>query len=536
MFAVLTFQASCDSPGDGDEAGNALPNAGIERANVLRKGNGAEPQTLDPHKAEGVPASNILRDLYEGLVSEAPNGDLVPGAAKSWKITDDGRVYTFYLREEGRWSNGEPLTAEDFVFGLRRSVDPATGSKYSHILSSIANAEAIIAGAKPPTEFGVTALNDHALEIRLKAPTPYFLGLLTHSTTYPVHQGAIAKHGDRFSRSGSLVSNGAYSLADWVVQSHISVVRNPHYWDNVNTSIEQVNYYVIEDQSAELKRYRAGEIDWTETVPLAQVRWIKENLANELKLSPYLGTYYYGFNLTKPPFKDNLVLRQSLSLAIDREIIAEKIAGLGQTSAYGWVPPGVAEYSPQSFDYASMSRKHRHAEAQRLYRESGYSEVNPLRLQFRYNTSENHKKIAIVVASMWKKLLGVQTELLNEEWKVFLENRKQKKVTQVFRAGWIGDYNDAFSFAELMHSRHGINDSGYNNPDYDGLLEKASIEADTVKRRAYLEEAERLLLQDHPVIPIYFYVSSSLIKPYVKGFVGNIMDHHYSKNLRLVRP
>ena len=501
---------------------------------VLRKGNGAEPQTLDPHKAEGVPSANILRDLYEGLITEAPDGSLVPGAAKQWDLSPSGTVYTFQLREEAKWSNGEPLTARDFVYGFRRSVDPATGSKYSQILSSILNAEDIIKGVKPVETLGVKALSRHRLEITLKAPTPYFLGLLTHSTTYPVYRPAVEKYGGKFARPGNLVSNGAYRLDQWIVQSHVTLERNPDYWNDSKTTIEKVTYYVIEDQSSELRRYRAGEIDWTETIPLGETAWIHQNLADELKVSPYLGTYYYGFNLTKPPFKDNRALRAALSMAIDREIITEKISGLGEIPAYGWVPPGVMNYTSQRFDFKSMERRQRLAEAKRLYRKAGYSENNPLHIELRYNTSENHRKVAITVAAMWKKALGLRTELVNEEWKVFLKNRKQKQVTQVFRAGWIGDYNDAYTFAELMYSSHGINDVGYQNPHYDRLLAKASLEKQPEKRRLLLEEAERVLLSDHPIIPIYFYVSKSLVKPYVGGFVGNVMDHHYTKHFQIL--
>lgn len=501
---------------------------------ILRKGNGAEPQTLDPHKAEGVPAANILRDLYEGLVSEAPSGDLVPGVAKRWEITNNGTVYVFYLRENAKWSNGDALTAEDYLYGFRRGVDPATGSKYSQILSSIANAEQIIMGQKPVELLGVEALARYTLRITLKAPTPYFLGLLTHSLAYPVHKRSVESSRKSFTTPELFVSNGAYRLSEWVVQSHIKLKRNPNYWDDGNTSIDEVVYYVTEDQSAELKWYRAGEIDWTEGVPLGELRWIRQNLGDQLKVFPYLGTYYYGLNLTKPPFKNNLRLRKALSMAINREIISEKIAGLGEIPAYGWIPPNVKNYGSQSLDFRTMDRDQQIAMAKRLYLEAGYSLDHPLRIELRYNTSENHKKIAIAVAAMWKKVLGVETALVNEEWKVFLKNRKEKEKTQVFRAGWIGDYNDAYTFAELMHSDHGINDTGYKNPEYDSLLAQASIESNPDKRRKLLEEAERLLISEHPVIPIYFYVSKSLIKPYVDGVTGNIMDHHYTKHLRIL--
>lgn len=501
---------------------------------VLHKGNGAEPQTLDPHKAEGVPSASIMRDLYEGLTSEAPNGDIIPGAAERWDISEDGRTYTFYLRKAARWSNGDPVVAADFVAGLRRSADPATLSHYSQILSSIQNAEAVTAGDMPPEALGVEAVDDRTLRIRLKAPTPYFLGLLNHSSTYPINRRSFAEHGTRFTRVGTLVSNGAYQLTEWVVQSHIRLDRNPHYWGNLATVIDTVYYHATEDQSSELKRYRAGELHWTNEVPLNQVSWIRENLPDEFHVSTYLGTYYYGFNLTQPPFQGNKALRKALSMAIDRDILVNKVTRLGEQPAYGWVPPGIYNYTAQQPEWATWTQAQRLAEARRLYEEAGYGPKNPLRIEIRYNTSENHKKVAVAVAAMLKQALGVRVNLINEEWKVFLENRKQKRVTQVFRAGWIGDYNDAYTFAELMHSNHGINDSAYRNREYDALLEAASVEGDFDRRREILEQAERLMLDDQPIMPIYYYVSKRMVSPRIAGYEPNIMDHHYSKNMRLL--
>ena len=517
-------------------AAAGLPAAAAELAKeqILHKGNGAEPQTLDPHRAEGVPSSHILRDLYEGLTSSAPNGDLIPGAATHWDISDDGTVYTFHLRPKARWSNGDPVTAEDFVYGLRRSVDPATLSKYSQILSSIRNAEAIIAGDKPPESLGVQALGPHTLQITLKAPTPYLLGLLNHSSAYPAHRASVEEHGERFSRPGNLVSNGAYMLHAQVLQSHVHLKKNPHYWEADDVVIEEVYYHATEDQSSELKRYRAGELHWTNEVPLSQVRWIRENMDEEFRVATYLGTYFYVFNLTQPPFKGNLPLRRALTMAIDREIIVNKVTRLGEQPAYSWVPPGVYNYEAQVPEWASWPWEQRLAEARRLYKEAGYGPDNPLRIELRYNTSENHKKIAVAVAAMLKQNLGVRVNLINEEWKVFLQTRKQKRITQLFRAGWIGDYNDAYTFSELLHSKHGINDSAYNNPAYDALLEQAAVEGDFERRRELLQEAEELMLQDQPIMPIYFYVSKKMVSPRVDGFQTNIMDHHYTKNFRLL--
>ena len=501
---------------------------------VLRKGNGSQPQTLDPHKAEGVPSSNILRDQFVGLTSKSPDGLVIPGAAQSWDISDDGLVYIFHIRPDGRWSDGSPVTAADFEYGLKRSLDPATGSKYTKILSPIKNADAVAAGSLPLDALGVKALDEHTLRIELNTPAPYFLGLLNHSSTYPMHRASTEKWGDQVAKPGRLVSNGAYTLDEMVVQSHIKLVRNPYYWDNANTIIDEVWYYPIEDQSSELKRYRAGEIDYTNEVPNNQFKWIKKYLGDELVISPWLGIYYYGFNLTKPPFKNNPALRKALAMAVDRDILTGKVTQFGERPAYAFVPPGIQAgtgvYSPQNPEWADWPREKQLAEARRLYKEAGYSQTNPLTVELRYNTSENHKKIAIAVAAMWKQALGVKTRLVNEEWKVFLSNRKQKQVTQIFRAGWIGDYNDPMTFLELLHSEHGINDSGYDNPQYDDLLLQIAAETDANKRRRLMEQAERLMLADQPVVPLYSYVVKRLVKPYVGGVGSNIMDHHYSKD------
>lgn len=502
---------------------------------ILRKGNGSQPQTLDPHKGEGVPGSNIQRDLFEGLVLEAANGDLVPGVAQSWSYDKDNLTYTFKIRNNARWSDGSPITAYDCEYGFRRSLDPRTGSKYTAILAPILNAEEVASGKLNPDMLGVKATDKSTLIIQLRSPTPYFLGLLTHATASPMHKASVEKNGDNVAKPGNLISNGAYKLTESVVQSHIKLTRNEFYWDNENTVIDEVIYYPIEDQSSELKRYRADEIDFTYEVPNSQFKWIKANLNDELVIRPWLGIYFYGFNLTKAPFKDNLDLRLALSMAIDREIITSKVTQFGEQPAYAYVPPGIGQYQPQKPDWASWNKEKRLTEALRLYKKSGYSKTNPFEVELRYNTSENHKKIAIAIAAMWKQSLGVKTHLVNEEWKVFLANRRLKKVTQIYRAGWISDYNDPFSFLELLYSKHGINDSGYNNPKYDNFLNQSANMVDEETRLQIMYNAERMILKDQPIMPIYSYVVKRLIKPYLKGVGNNIMDHHHTKDWYILK-
>lgn len=527
--AALTLVACGSGSGDaGSENVQAIGGVtGQELAEkqVIHIGNGAEIQTLDPQRGQGDPGSHPQRDLFEGLIDEAPNGDLIPGVAESWTLSDDGKTYTFNLRHNARWSNGDPVTAADFVFGMQRGVDPKTLSNYSFILAPIKNAVEITAGKQPRSELGVQALDDYTLQIELESPTPYFLGLLTHATTYPLHRASVEKYGEQFTRPGNLVSNGAFKLDEWVVQSHIKLVRNPYYWDNEHTKIDEVWFYPTEDLNSELQRYRAGELDYTYVIPAAQIGWIRQNLPKELSVAPYLGSYYYGFNTTRPPFKDNPKLRRALSLAIDREVIAKDVLGVGELPAYGWVPP-VAHYKAQQMPEASWTQAEREAEARRLYVEAGYSEQNPLHTEILYNTQADHRRIAVAIAAMWKRVLGVEATLQNQEWKVFLDTRNKKIDTQVYRNAWIGDYNDAYTFAELFLSDAGLNDTGYNNPEYDRLVHAAAKELDLDKREALLEQAERVLLADMPLLPIYFYVSKHMVKPWIRGYETNIMDHH----------
>jgi len=535
---VAMMLAGCGSDRAGT-AGSPLQIGGasgteLAAEQVLHWGNGAEPQGLDPHKSEGVPSSNILRDLFEGLVNEAPDGELVPGGAQSWELSEDGNVYVFHLRPDARWSNGDPVTASDYVYGLRRSADPVTGSRYTFILEPIANAAKISAGEAPPDSMGVRAIDDLTLEIRLESPTPYFLGLLTHASTYPMHRASVERFGDQVTRPGNYVTNGAYRLDEWVAQSHIRLARNPYYWDDASTVINEVWFYAQENRVAEIARYRADEIDITYTdLPVTQLDWIMENLPDDLVTGPYLGSYYYGFNMTQPPFRGNRELRRALTLAVNRDIITGQIRKAGEIPAYGWVPP-VLNYTGQQIPEAGWTQEEREAEARRLYAAAGYSPARPLEIEILYNTEDSHRVIAIAIASMWREVLGVETKITNQEWKVFLETRRQKKITQIYRAGWIGDYNDANTFAAMFLSTSEMNDSGYDNPHYDELIYKAANEIDLTRRAEYLEEAERVLLDDLPIIPLYFYATTRLVKPWVAGLEQNIMNHHHSKDLRIL--
>jgi oligopeptide transport system substrate-binding protein len=400
----------------------------------------------------------------------------------------------------------------------------------------VQNAAAIVRGKAPPAALGVSAPDERTVVIRLQHPAPYLLGLLAQPGTFPVHGPSLAEHGNEHARPGRLVSNGAFVADDWVVGSHVVAERNRAYWNDAGNRRGAGPLRAPGGRGTEFRQYRAGELDLTYVVPASQFDWIRENLPGELHVSPQLSIYYYGFNLTRPPFRDDPGLRRALSLVIERERLTTAVTGLGEAPAYSWVPPGVANYTPQQFDYAARPYEERVTEARELYRRSGYSSARPLKVEIRYNSGDVHNRLAIAVAAMWKEALGVETTLYAEEFRALLESIKARKETQVFRSSWVGDYNDAFTFAQLHLSSFGINLTGYSNPAYDALLDEAMRTADPLRRRALLEEAERLMLADHPVLPLYFYVNKHLVKPYVVGWTDNIMNVHYSKDLRLDGP
>src|SRR5712671_5032105 len=498
---------------------------------VLRIANMAEPETLDPHKTSTVPESNILRNLFEGLMVLDPGGNVASGVAERFSISEDGVTYTFRLRDNAKWSNGEPVTAGDFVYSLRRIEDPRTHSQYAEVLYPIKNAQEVNTGKAALTELGVAALDARTVEITLKAPTPYFLQLLTHTSALPVSEKAVTRFGEEWLKPGVMVSNGAYMLDDVKPNSHIRVVKNPNYWDATKVTIDAVVFDPSEDRAAVLKRYRAGEFDVLRDLPNDQLGWLLQNMPKELHIAPYAGVYFYAFNTTRPPFNDKRV-RTALGMAINREILVEKISAAGELPAYGFVPDGTANYTPRRVAWRTMSQAEREAAAQKLMSESGYGPNKPLRFELAYNTSENHKRIAVALAAMWKKI-NVSVDLVNTEFKVHLNNMRIGNF-QMGREGWIVDYNDAQGYLFLLQtSTKQQNFARFSNPEYDRLMDEASLTGDARKRTALLEQAEGILLEELPVIPIYFYVSKNLVSTKVRGWQDNPLDAHYVRDLSL---
>jgi len=508
--------------------------AGTKLADVqqLVKGNGSEPATLDPHKTEGTVESNILRDLFEGLVASGPKGEVLPAMAESWE-TKDNKHFVFHLRKDAKWSNGDPVTAHDFEFAFKRAVDPKTASPYSWYLEipTIVNASEIIAGKKAADTLGVKAVDDYTFEVQLEKAVPYFVSMLSHTTTYPVPKKVIEKFGDKWTQPGNMVSNGAYVLKDWVVNERVDVERNSNYWNNAKTVINKVTYLPIQSTNAELNRYLAGEVDLTYNMPIERFKQMKKELPNEVKVSGYVGTYYYQYNFKHKPF-DDVRVRTALSYAIDRNVIADKVMGKGETPGYTLVPDFVDGFKPVAPAWSKLTQAERDAKAKELLTEAGYGPGKPLKFELLYNTDDNHKKVAVAVASMWKKL-GVQVSLVNQEWKTYLETKKQGQF-DVGRAGWIADYNEASSMLDLMQTTHGNNDGKYSNPAFDKLMNESRNQVDADARNKLYVQAEEILAKDMPIAPIYQYVTSRMVKSYVGGYPANPLDNLYSKDMYII--
>ncbi|WP_170439547.1 peptide ABC transporter substrate-binding protein [Ruegeria arenilitoris] len=490
-----------------------------------------EHSSVDPQVVEDVSGAEIVRDLFEGLMNQDADGNLVPGVATGYTTNETKDVYTFTLRDNAKWSNGDPVTAHDFVFAWKRAVDPALSSPYAWFmeLMSIENAAEIIAGDKPVDDLGVKAIDDHTLEVKLSAPLPYFPQMTTHSTTFPAPQKVIEQFGDEWTKPGNIVSNGAYVLTEHLPNERSVRERNPMYWDNDNTIIDKVVALVINDENVALTRYLAGELDRTE-VPAGQFPRLKKEYPNEAISFPRLCNYYYTFNLSDggpEAFKDPNV-RQALSLAVDRKIITENILAGGQPEAYTFVPEATAGFTPPVVEMASMTQAERDELAKELLAEAGYGPDNPLSFAMVYNTSEAHKKVAVALSQMWKQKLGAQVELANMEWKIFLEERGNQNF-ELARGAWCGDYNEASTFLDLLQSDSGYNDGKYNNAKVDELLAQAKTSDDPAP---LYTEVERIIAQETPVIPIYHYAGVYMMDSDVGNWpVNNVEQNWYSKNL-----
>ncbi len=526
LAAAAVLIAACG----GQEKNTA---ASAPAADTVTRNNVTEPQSLDPHQITGVPEINVVRDLLEGLVETDGKGAVIPAAAESWE-SGDNKVWTFKLREGLKWSNGEPLTAEDFVYSWRRLVDPKTASQYATYLQAakIENIDEILKGEKSPDTLGVKAVDPQTLQVTLTAAVPYFPQMLYHAATKPVHRATVEKHGVKWTQPENFVGNGPYVMKNWVVNERIELEKNLQYRDAANVKINKVVFLPIGSQTDDVARYEAGEVDITDALPPEMYAKLQEKYPQELKRSPYLCTYYFEINNQKAPF-DDVRVRKALSLALDRETIAAKVLGRGEEPAYNLTRAGTAGFVPYVPEWSKLDQAARVAEAKKLLAEAGYSESKPLTFSFLYNTSEQHKKIAVAAASMWQQALGfVKVNLENQEWKTYLDSRRNGNY-QIARASWCGDYNEPSTFLNTLQSANSSNRAFYKNADYDALLAKTlQADIDDKERTRLYTQAEAQIDKDSAVIPVYGYVNSRLVKPRIGGYsTEDVLNELPSKRL-----
>ena len=511
-------------------AAQVPPGTVLAEKQELVRNNGSEPSSLDPHKVESDVENNIISDLFEGLVSVSPTGEIEPRLAEKWE-NKDNTVWTFHLRPGVTWSDGTAITAQDIVWSWQRLVSPLTASPYASYPGNmhIVNGAEIAQGKKAPETLGVKALDDATLVVTLTQPNAAFLAMLAHPSLVPLDKVLISRYGDKWTKPEHMVTSGPYKLSQWVVNERIVAERNPRYWDNAHTVINKVTYLPISSETADVNRYKAGEIDIVYTVPINQFAQLKKTMGDQLDVSPQLATYYYEFNTTRPPFNDSRV-RRALNMALDKDIIAEKVLGQGQRPAWLISQPDIGGVELHNPEYANWPRDKRIAEAKKLLSEAGYNESHPLVFNLLYNTSESHQRIAIAASSMWKKNLGAEAKLQNQEWKTMLDTMHTHNFDAV-RYAWIADYDDAATFLNNFRTGDSENTSQYSNPAYDEALRNAAKASDTMARGKFYQQAEDLLGQDVPAIPVYHYVRTHLVKPWVGGFTPDKLGYYYSKDM-----
>ena len=512
--------------------------SGLENQ-IYHHGNGSEPQGIDPHIVTGVPEHHILISLCEGLTIPNPNpsgsNGYIPGTAESWTISDDGKEYIFNLNKNAKWSNGEPVTADDFVWSWKRILTASLGSQYPDMLYYLEGAYEYHNGLIDNfDEVGVKALDTHTLKVNLKNPTPFFIGLLSHYSTWPVHKETVLKHGDiddrngEWTRPGNFVCNGPFQLKTWELNNKIVVEKNPHYYDASMVRLNEIHYYPVSNVMTEDRMFRAGQLHLTSSMPTQKCPIYIEEKNPNLKIDPYMGTYFYRINTENETLSDVRV-RKALAYSIDRQLLVDKVTQCGQIPAYSFTPPGSNGYQPSTeIPYDPVLAK-------QLLAEAGYSSDNPFpKLEILFNTNEGHRKVALAIQQMWQNELGIEVELVNQDWKVYL-SREMVGDFQISRAGWIGDYEDPNTFLDLMRPNRGNNKTGWENMDFDALVEEANTINDQEKRYELLYEAEKILIDNMPIIPLYTYVRVYQLSPDVKGFNPHILDHHHPKFIYLER-
>lgn len=519
LAAGFTLLAACGGGDTPTSAGGRMAADGM----VMYRGNGAEPDTLDPHQSGATWESNIIGDMLLGLTTEGPDGEAMPGAATHWEVSEDGLTWTFHIREHN-WSDGTPVTAGDFVYAFRRLLNPITAANYAWYLYPVVNAQEVNAGALPVDELGVEAPDDQTFVVHLVNPAPYLAEFMTHATTYPVPRHVVEEIGDAWARPGNYVANGAYLLTEWVPNGHVIVEKNPGFYDAASVAIDRVVYYPTSDYVAALQRFRAGEIDTQSVLPDVQIDWIRENIPETIDLQPVLSVEYLAVNLQREGLNDVRV-REALSLAIDREVIVDQIRRMGNPPAYSIVPPTIANYTDDvELPFVDIPQEERVRRAQALMRDAGYGPDNRLSIGLAVRSaSADARRRPAAIQQMWRAIY-VDAEIEQSDGAVFY-NLMQEHDFDVGIAGWVADYNDPSNFLELLRTGNGNNYGQYSNPEFDALLDQAAAEQDLEHRAEIMAEAERLALADHVWLPEFFGVNRALVRPHVVGWVTNVNDN-----------
>ncbi|QHT60601.1 peptide ABC transporter substrate-binding protein [Paenibacillus lycopersici] len=517
---------------------SACGKSGSGSGQTFRMNLTTEPPSLDVAQAQDQVSFTVMSGLFEGLTRMDANGNIVPGVAEKWDISADGKTYTFHLRD-AKWSNGDAVTAKDFENSWKRTLDPNLNppAPYAYQLYYIKNGQNYNIAQDNPnhitdaSQVGVKAIDDKTLEVQLENPTPYFLNIAAFFTAYPIHEGST------FAEANGYVGNGPFKMKSWKHGDSIELVPNENYWDKDNIKLTSVKFSMVKDPNTELSMYKTGQLDWagapTGSIPTEQIAKYRTENNKELNIKGIASTYYYNFNNTKKPF-DNAKVREALSMAINRQDLVDKVTKAGQVPAYGFVSTGIhgvnGEYREEVKDnyFTEDVAKAKQLLAEGLA-EEGMTKMPAFSLSFNEGT---HEQVAQAIADMWKTNLGIDVKLEKQEWKVFLKNRQSLNY-DIARAGWGADYNDPMTFIDMFTSKGGNNDIGFKNADYDALVKDAYATNDQQKRVDDMAKAEKILIGDNmAIMPLYYYSSAQLIKPYVKNFVvdysGNIDYSHIS--------
>jgi oligopeptide transport system substrate-binding protein len=498
---------------------------------ILHRGNSAEPLSLDPHLASGTWENNIIGDMFIGLFTENAAGQPIPGMAETWSVSDDGLTWEFDLIDAS-WSDGTPVSADDFVFSFRRILNPDTQAQYASLVYPVKNAQKVNAGELPGTELGITALGPRKLRIDLEFPAPYLPGLLTHYTTFPAPRHVVEEFGNDWVKPENIVVNGPYKLDRWRTNDFVHVKRNPAFYDNENVCLDEIYYYAITDNNSAERRVREGQLDVNNDFPGRKMEFLNKELPGFVRVHPYLGTTYFSFNTTKKPFDDKRV-RLALAMALDRDHITKNVIKSGYIPAYSLVPPGIGNYSDGAVaDWAKMPFEERRKYARTLLEQAGFGPDNPLQFEFTHRSTGDNPAAAPSVQSDWNNIAPwVNVTIAQIETQILYENLRTGDFI-VSDSAWVADFDDASNFLYLMETRAGpMNYSRYSNPEYDTLMAAANREMDMVKRAGMMKRAEQMMLDDMPIVPMWYLVNRALINPRVTGWEDNIVDIHRSRYL-----